>query len=272
MRYYYLVASLPDLSFPSDKLPITRDDFEDRVSRELDEQDASVYRLLQFKTDNENMIMLLEGKDTFFQGGAIAKDELADGIQFKSGLPSYMLSFIDDREKTAYRVADDLLAERYAAYGARYGGFLKEYFNFDRDLMNVTNGLLLRQSKRSLQGRIVGSDDFVSDAVLHSNLPDFGIGKEFSFVTRIMEFIEARDYAGLEVFLDQLRFSRIDELTPFSYFDIEQVLAYSLKLKIIERWVRLDDEQGKTRLEHLSNRDVGDTKVYQYVDHRYDKQ
>lgn len=204
MKYYYLITSLPELAFRVEKLPVQRDEFEERAFETLSPDDIELFEILKLNT-------------------------------------------IDCIKQKGRNI------------------FLKEYFTFEQNLRDFSTGINMRKLQRSYDDKIIGSDDFITDSIRHSNLPDFGLNKELPFAVKIIEFIEARKYLNLEQYLDYLRFETIDELNRFNYFTIEQVLGYSLKLEILERWSFLTEDRGKEKLEKLSNKDVGRKDTYHVV-------
>ena len=62
--------------------------------------------------------------------------------------------------------------------------------------------------------------------------------------------------------LDLIRWNKADELTTFDYFDINNILAYLVKVNIIHRWVALDRKRGeemlRTLIRKLSDREILD--------------
>lgn len=208
MKYYYLITSLPELAINAEKLPVQRDEFEERAFETLSPDDIELFEILKL-----NRIDCIKQKDKNI--------------------------------------------------------FLKKYFTFEQILRDFITGINMKKLQRAFFDRIVGSDDFITDSIRHSNLPDFGLGKELPFAVKIIEFIEAQKYLDLEQYLDYLRFETIDELNRFNYFSIEQVLGYSLKLEILERWSFLTEGRGKEKLEKLSNKDIGRKDTYQFIDRRH---
>jgi len=43
----------------------------------------------------------------------------------------------------------------------------------------------------------------------------------------------------------------LDELTTFAYFQVETILAFCIKLMLVERWMKLDPVSGRQKLEQL---------------------
>lgn len=54
-----------------------------------------------------------------------------------------------------------------------------------------------------------------------------------------------------ELYLDRVRWEKLDELAVGHYFDIEILVIYSLKLKILERWDRINSGTGMDVLGNL---------------------
>ncbi len=105
--------------------------------------------------------------------------------------------------------------------------FLSQYFTFDRFLRNVQVSLLSRtlgkESEKYMMGEInTENDDY----------------KEIAKIFEISNLIE-REQA-----LDRFRWRKISEINLYHYFDIDVILAFLLKGKIVERWIKLDQAKG----------------------------
>jgi len=57
-----------------------------------------------------------------------------------------------------------------------------------------------------------------------------------------------------EMYLDECRWAKIDELSAGHYFDIEFLLAYRLKLQILERHMMFEQERGFMAYQQLYTR------------------
>lgn len=55
-----------------------------------------------------------------------------------------------------------------------------------------------------------------------------------------------------ELYLDKIRWEKIEELKAGHYFDVDYLIAYSLQLKILERWQRVNSGEGVKVLEGLA--------------------
>ena len=51
--------------------------------------------------------------------------------------------------------------------------------------------------------------------------------------------------------MDMIRWSLSDELSTFDYFNIDFLLSYIVRLSLVHRWARLDEERGKAMFRRL---------------------
>jgi hypothetical protein len=109
--------------------------------------------------------------------------------------------------------------------------FLREWFRFDLDLRNATVGYLNHQLHRAPD----------HDKIL---LEEREV-EEFPELEAAGRILRGEDILQRERGLDELRWHKIDEITLLDYFDLETLLGYVAKLKIIDRWLQLDPDSGR---------------------------
>ena len=112
--------------------------------------------------------------------------------------------------------------------------FLREYFRFDLNLRNAK----VRYLNESF-GRPSGQDIFLED------------DREFEERDEVHRILYGPNLVSREKGLDELVWNKIDELNTFDYFNISAVLGYIAKLKIIDRWLKLDDTTGREMFRNL---------------------
>ena len=79
--YYYLVASLPELTLEDSKLSYTVADFKSEFYPYLSSEDQRLIDLFYLKFDNENLLKLLRDKDaTIDTRGNYSLDQLNEAI------------------------------------------------------------------------------------------------------------------------------------------------------------------------------------------------
>jgi hypothetical protein len=84
-----------------------------------------------------------------------------------------------------------------------------------------------------------------------SNSRDLGLTSEWPWIERVVQIVEIPDLLAREKAIDQLRWNFLDELNTFNYFSLEVLLAYYIKLGIIERWLKLDKATGEELFRQL---------------------
>ena len=107
--------------------------------------------------------------------------------------------------------------------------FIREYFGYD---------LTLRNTKvRYLNGRLHRPTD--QDTV------NLGLEDDAEEVARIDEVLSQEDILAKERGLDNLLWQKIDDITVLDNFDIDEILGFIAKLKIVDRWLKLDEATGR---------------------------
>ena len=112
--------------------------------------------------------------------------------------------------------------------------FLREFFRFDLNLRNAK----VRYLNESF-GRPSDKDIFLED------------DREFEEEDDVHRIMYGPNLVSREKGLDELVWNKIDALNTFDYFNISAVLGYVAKLKIIDRWLSLDEETGRDMFRKL---------------------
>ena len=134
-------------------------------------------------------------------------------------------------------------ADFYAAALRHRNRFLREYFRFDLNLRNAKVRYLNAQLGREPDQDVMTGED--------PEAPDVDIdgfrftGGEFEEALKVENILSGTDLVAREKGLDDILWDKIDSLATFHYFDIEAVLAYIAKLRIVTRWLNLDEEVGR---------------------------
>ena len=129
---------------------------------------------------------------------------------------------------------ENFTPEFYGAMLSHPNHFLREFFRFD---LNVRNAKV-RYLNESL-GRPSNMDIFLEDE---------GDFEESGEVHRILY---GPNLVSREKGLDEMMWNKIDELNTFDYFNVSTVLGYIAKLKIIDRWLKLDEATGREMFRQL---------------------
>ena len=108
--------------------------------------------------------------------------------------------------------------------------FLREYFLFD---------LFLRNTKVEYLNASLGRPEG-KDVLLLEELEDY----EFEQKEEIVEILSGTHIIGREQGLDKAICEHVEEVTTMEVFDMDAILGFIARLKIIDRWDKLDPETG----------------------------
>jgi hypothetical protein len=265
-NYYYLVASLPQLSpFDDKNVPAFLDavsDIEDSVHPD----DREFIDLIRLPFDNANLITILASRNRSFDPrGNYPQEDLSAGVRNPGHLPEYMQLFLqarrDNRASFSGRSDEDQLnLLLYEEITQKRSGFIADWFSFEMNLRNIVTGINNRRDPNYLNGPgtdrelslpsvLIGRDE-VAEAILRSSASDFGLSTKIDWIERVIAAFDA-DLFSFERSIDTLRWDMLDEMTLMSYFTIDVVIAFLLKLLIIERWKRLDAQVGRANLDRM---------------------
>jgi hypothetical protein len=267
-NYYYLVAGLPDIILDDGKLSVSFDGLMHELSEQVDASDRELLKLLLLPFDNKNLIGVIDKRETAFDSrGFFSREELSDGVKNPDVLPEYMQEYVvsvsQGKELFPGLAKEDQLTWLFYEDVTRHGNsFIAEWFSFERDLRNVIAGINYRKQlghiealgserEKPVSAIVLGRNE-VADAVLRSSAPDFGIGNSVPWIEQVLAASKGT-LVEFEKAIDTLRWNVLNDLTCFSYFSIETILAFVIKLLMVERWKNLDPEVGKDRLDLLVN-------------------
>ena len=129
---------------------------------------------------------------------------------------------------------ENFTPEFYGAMLSHPNRFLREFFRFD---LNVRNAKV-RYLNESL-GRPRNTDIFLEDE------------GEFEEEAEVHRVLYGPNLLSREKGLDELMWKKIDEINTFDYFNVSALLGYIAKLKIIDRWMALDEATGREMFHKL---------------------
>ena len=134
-------------------------------------------------------------------------------------------------------------ADFYAEALKHRNRFLREYFRFDLNLRNAKVRYLNAQLGRDPEEDLMTGEDPEAEDV---DIDGFRFtGGEFEEALKVENILSGTDLVAREKGLDDILWDKIDSLATFHYFDIEAILAYIAKLRIVTRWLNLDEEAGR---------------------------
>lgn len=127
-------------------------------------------------------------------------------------------------------------ADFYVKATVSKSAFIRDYFGYDLNVKNTKVGYLNKALDRP-EG---------TDIVLPSE-------EEFEDRAKVLEILSGKDILARERALDELMWNKADELTVLHIFDLDVILGFVVRLKIIDRWAKLDENAGREFFRKLVN-------------------
>jgi hypothetical protein len=262
--YYYLIASLPDLIFEGIKNPLSYSEIVSEIITQVYPSDAEKIKAIIYHFDNKNLLTILEkDKISFDTRGVFSKEELVQEIKKPIHLPIYMKKFLQayngEKFSTSDLLSENQLSKFYYEEMIQHPNkFLREWFGFNLDLRNIISGLNIRKLKVDLEDhksifslkKMLICKNSITEKILKSEESDFSLSFELPWIEQLLS-LENCDLVKFEQGVDNLRWEKVNELTLFSYFHIENILAFIIKLEIVTRWQNLDFDLGEITLRKL---------------------
>lgn len=249
--YHYLVAGLPDLLLDEGKMKTTVADIREELLADLHPDDLHLAKVLFLKYDNANLLNLLfKNNVEFDERGNYPLSMLEEQIKEPGeGILAYMSEFIaefksEDQEVNPKSWENRLEEKFYTYLISLENDFLREWFELQLNLGNLLTAINCRKHKISPEAQLIGHNSIV-ESIVRSNAKDFGLMQEFPEVDIVLSAWETNDVLSREKILDGIRWNWIDENVFFHYFTIEKLLAFLLQLEMVERWMKLDQEEGR---------------------------
>ncbi|MCL1945689.1 MAG: DUF2764 domain-containing protein [Chitinivibrionia bacterium] len=249
-KYYYLVTGLPNLADNVKNFDYAK--IREEVIEVLAKEDAELVKFLLLRFDNENIINILDKKQEFDSRGWFSRSELEEAVNNFDALPKYLQVFLqnrkDDKESVAGLGVFEQLSYLYYKELSGVNAWFAKWAVFCADIQNVVAASNARELGVSAERSVIQINDN-AEKIAKSRASDFGLGNSLSWMEQISKNIN--DPIALEEAIDDIYWKKVDELSIGSEFGMESVLGFMVKANSIERWLRLDTENGIARAKGL---------------------
>jgi hypothetical protein len=259
-KYHCLIAGLPELDLASRKAWISPKDFRMQLEQELHPDDFALVKLVLMKLDNEHLVDFIEhGSFSRMEGSSFSLEDFQLQVaQFDAILPGddllppYMVEVLGQYqapESHPDRVeVEKAVADLYYDYIMEQGNdFLKDYTQFEYNMANLLAYIEAGNHATDPWKFIAGDTPFVRGLREDSSVT-LAASAGFEMYYEITCYAEMPELAEKEMRYDEVRWKRIEEMAFFDDFTVNSVLAYLLKLLLIERWTRLEKGAGEEKL------------------------
>jgi len=267
--YYYLVSSLPELRLDDYKEPYRVNEFIEELHVNLAPEHFRHVQDVLYMNDNPNIIDIISGSGntwidsrgnwTFDQiKSFFAEPDLLDAQEH-----AYILGFInsidglknEDNKVSRSQAEELLLFKFYAKMMQHKNGFIREYFNFDFQLRNILLAINKRKFNIDKVRFLESNENEIVRKLKTSTASDFNLAQEIDYVQVLIAAFEKDDIVYREKFIDQLRWDKIEQINTFSYFKLDTLLGFLIKLMMVERWIDLEENQGNEAFNKITTID-----------------
>ncbi len=263
MRYYYLIATLPDLSLEETKSGIDFGETIETIRRNLEPEDEALLRYLLLRNDNKNLLGVIFHQyhqlplPAMVQPCLFDEDTMVEFTHHPHDFPEYMADFITSFQE---RFADmgmaalenQLLLSFYQAVSVLNDNFIRDYFAFERDLRSIIAGLN-RGVYEFSSGTEMVENERISERLSHEGAGASVLMKTYPFIESLKEVLDTKDPTQIEKAVDTIIWQYIDTANN-GFFDRQQVYGYVLRLLMIRRWTMLEAQDGVQHFRQLSER------------------
>ena len=250
MKYYFLVTYLPEIQRDDKKVKLR---FADLLAERdyMALEDWRQVELVLLARDFLLLEKLLAGKDAAVEHSIYDKEFWKEQVKAPKEVPDYLEAFLQTIAEERSFGPDEVNQLHRIYYDhailTASNPFLKEYLAFEKLLRNVLAAIRARRKGLPPSDHVLGEGEIV-EQLGRASAEDFGLGQEIPWIERL---VEARDPLQLEDTIEQILWDYLDEQTTQVYFDFEVILAYLLKLQLLEKRLALSEERGMEIVRHL---------------------
>ncbi len=254
-KYYSLVSGLPNITLEDSKLSYGPAEFFRDMEEYVIPEHFELFRIFNLSVDNRNIFKGLVKHDHEFQkGGLFSSDEVEDILNDPGDTFPYITEFVEEYRSEVFDQEVDkkrLMTLYYQYLISHENRFIREWFELELNLNNIIAAMNARKHGIDIAHEVVMAND-LSELLLKNSSRDFGIGGSFEYIEQILTVFDETDLLKREKSIDLIKWEWLDENTFFDYFTIEKLIAFYIKLRMIERWTSLDPETGKEMFEKLT--------------------
>lgn len=264
-QYYYFIAGLPSISLDDSKLSLGPQDFRAEAEKHLSKEDYALIRILHLEEDILGFLKVLYRKEwPEPYEGLIPREFWLEYIDFLSKeepeispgndklfkkLPDFIekaaRAVLEPEELPAKELIEHQLLSDFYEYTAKIpNNFVQKWFELNRQIKNILAAINARQHQLDFGAYLIG-DDPLTEQLQKSHATDFGLGKESPVFDAIYRIWEQNNILYRERGYDHFKAKWIDDQNFFEYFNIDRILGYYSKLRLIDRWIKADEKRGK---------------------------
>ncbi len=254
-RYPFILAAFPSLAIGV-KRETSFQETMDLLEMNLSSRDKEKVSQLLLADNLDNIRAFWLGLPLSDRGRFRAK-ELEEALLVRDSLPPFLNDFLDRYDTTAERLNhfSSLYASLYRETIPQLEGFLKAYYEMEREIRLVLTALRAKQMGRDLVRELQFedlTDPLVMQILAQRDSPQYTPPQEYEDLKAL--FVEnSAEPLKLHRAILQYRFDRILEIEEnFPSFSIDRILGFFARLMIVEAWDSMNRDKGLRLVDDLS--------------------
>lgn len=272
-NYYCLMAGLPDLHLRDAQPALSMLELKEEMDGVLTDRDCKLMYYYYMRFDCENLCTLLDNPDAEIDPrGNLSREQLDDLMRSARELnfnvhryPSFMSIFAREyaynKGQKGWFARDAIMLAYYEWAQTCPNKMMAKWYKLNLDILNILTALIARRQGWTLRDYVQGEGELVETILNQSNQQDFGLGVELDYVKELMRCAATDDPVEKERQIDALRWTWLEEQTFFEPFDINAVFSYVVRTEMLERWAKLNPEQGRERFTTIIENLRGEARV-----------
>ena len=264
--YYYLITALPNLNLTDKDLEYNMVTFRDFVIDELDAEDAKLLKVLYYPYDIINLVNLIKDNDhAWDERSNYTRNELESMLLMPTSLPEFMQIFFDETRQYWNKWSEKELTDYATALYIDWSRtapnkLLQLWLYFSQNLKNLLIWLNSHKFNLAANEEVLGNN-YEAEYLRNTQFEDLDLRSwDLPFKEALAHF-DNNNVALRELLIDQMRWNYLNDLEESYAFGIERLLAFAIRLQIINRNIVTTEEAGRERLKQLQLSIVEDYKM-----------
>lgn len=270
-NYYCMMAGLPDITLES-KLDISIPDLREEMDGSLSDGDKKLIFYFFLETDCKNLVKLLKNPDAEIDTNCnYSMEQYVDLITHAREInfnvhryPAFMSEFARNydynKDTEGWYAEDEILLDFYEYAKTCPNEMIREWYALNHNINNILTAMIARKNGWNVSDFIKG-DNELTEMIRTNNTKDFDLSAEYDYVVDLMKIVDCEDPVEKEKKIDAFKWLWLEEQTFFNVFSIEAVFAYLCKMAMLNRWEKLDVEQGQATFRQIIENLRGEAKV-----------
>lgn len=252
-NYYFLGTLLPELVI-DEKPEIGFNELDQLFKENLTNQDYAKTRTIRNLFDIINLRAYWKG-EPLDEYGNFSYNELEEALATRSMLPPYVFDYMDKYPSKEEQIKNypELLGTFFRTAINNSTGFFKYYYTLERELRIVLAAFRAKKLDKDIYRELQYEDpeeELIAQILAQKDSQTYEPPEKYREIKTLFEQ-HYDDPIELQKSLLEYRFNKIEEKIGLELFTMDRVLAYMIKLILIERWQCMDKQKGKEIIDSM---------------------